>query len=75
MYNLYVMDTCPYCQKVRNSFDENSVDYVVKDISDRANYDALMTLGGIEQVPFLYDDESGIKMYESDDIISYVLNK
>lgn len=75
MYNLYVMDTCPYCQKVKNSFDENSVDYVVKDISDRENYDALMTLGGMEQVPFLYDDESGIKMYESDDIISYVLNK
>lgn len=75
MYNLYVMDSCPYCRKVRMSFDENSVEYVVKDISDRENYDALMALGGMEQVPFLYDDENNVKMYESDDIIKYALSK
>ncbi len=75
MYNLYVMESCPYCQKVRKAFDENSVGYVVKDISDRENYDALISLGGMEQVPFLYDDEKDVKMYESDDIIKYVLNK
>ena len=57
------------------SFDENSVEYVVKDISDRENYDALMALGGMEQVPFLYDDENNVKMYESDDIIKYALSK
>ena len=75
MYNLYVMESCPYCRKVRAAFDENSVSYIVKDISDRENYDALMVLGGMEQVPFLYDDEKDVKMYESDDIINYVLNK
>ena len=75
MYNLYVMKSCPYCQKVRKFFDENSIGYVAKDISDRENYDALISLGGMEQVPFLHDVENGIKMYESDDIIEYAKSK
>ena len=75
MRELFVMESCPYCQKVLKSFDENSVDYTVRDISDRENYEALISLGGKEQVPFLYDEENDVKMYESDDIINYVLSK
>ena len=29
-------------------------------------------IGGKSQVPFLYDKENKIKMYESDDIIEYL---
>ena len=31
----------------------------------------LVEMGGKQQVPFLVDEEQGIFMYESDDIISY----
>ena len=72
MRELFVMENCPYCLKVRKYFDENSVDYTLRDISDRDNYEALISLGGKEQVPFLYDEENDVKLYESDDIIDFV---
>ena len=35
----------------------------------------LLKLGGKAQVPFLDDFENNISMYESDDIIEYVMNR
>jgi glutaredoxin len=52
--------------------EENNISYSKMDISNRENYDALLNLGGMEQVPFLNDTENNVKMYESDDIIKYV---
>lgn len=72
MLELYVMESCPYCKKVMSYLDENNVSYSKMDISNRENYDALLNLGGMEQVPFLNDTENNVKMYESDDIIKYV---
>lgn len=72
MLELYVMESCPYCKKVMSFLDENNISYSKMDISNRENYDALLNLGGMEQVPFLNDTENNVKMYESDDIIKYV---
>ena len=72
MLELYVMESCPYCKKVMSFLEENNVSYSKMDISNRENYDALLNLGGMEQVPFLNDTENNVKMYESDDIIKYV---
>ena len=73
MIELYVMETCPYCNKVRKFFDENGVNYEKKDVSNSKNHQELMEIGGIDQVPFLKDDK--IQMYESDDIIAYAKEK
>lgn len=72
MLELYVMESCPYCKKVMSFLEENNISYSKMDISNRENYDALLNLGGMEQVPFLNDTENNVKMYESDDIIKYV---
>ena len=72
MLELFVMHSCPYCRKVMEYFDSNGVEYVKNDISYQENHERLMKLGGVEQVPFLYDAEKGLKMYESDDIIEYI---
>lgn len=71
MIELYISETCPYCRKVLNYFDEKGIKYVKHDVSQPENFDKLMELGGKYQVPFLYDSENNIKMYESDDIIKY----
>ena len=71
MLELYYSDTCPYCKKVINYFDENNIEYIPKNVSDAKYYDELMTLGKISQVPFLVDNSNGRMMYESDEIISY----
>ena len=71
MFDLYILETCPYCSKVMNYFDENSIKYNKKNIGDKENREQLIKLGGYEQVPFLYDTEKNKGLYESDDIIKY----
>ena len=54
------------------NFDTNGIVYTPINISEQANYEKLLALGHISQVPFLYDTDNNIKMYESDKIIAYV---
>ena len=72
MLELYISESCPFSRKVLNFFDDNHIEYIKKDISESENFEKLMSLGGIHQVPFLYDKDNDVKMYESDDIIDYV---
>ena len=72
MYELYVLDTCPYCHRVMEFFDNNNIKYLKKVVTDEENRDELLRLGGKEQVPFLYEPEKDIKMYESDKIMEFV---
>jgi len=72
MLELYVMETCPFCRKVMKFMEENCVEYIKNDISNPLFRSEMIKLGGKEQVPFLYDTENEITMYESDDIIDYL---
>ena len=72
MLELYILGTCPYCKKVMDFLDENSIEYSKKDISDDVNNSNLIAIGGKEQVPFLYNTETNKGMYESDDIIEFI---
>ena len=72
MIKLYTIELCPYCEKVRNAFAEMGIEY--QEI--RAEYESpereeLIAIGGKGQVPFLMDEDKGVQMYESDDIIAY----
>ncbi len=75
MFDLYILETCPYCRKVMDYFEKNGITYNKKNISDKVNREQLIKLGGYEQVPFLFDSENNKSMYESDDIIKYVQSK
>ncbi|MEE3349988.1 MAG: glutathione S-transferase N-terminal domain-containing protein [Candidatus Gastranaerophilaceae bacterium] len=75
MLDLYYSETCPYCMKVLNYFNSKGIDFNLKDIHISENYDTLMRVGHIPQVPFLIDTSSGHAMYDSDSIISYVESK
>ncbi len=65
MFDLYILETCPYCKKVMRYLDENKIEYNKLDVSDVENYDNLLKIGGKAQVPFIYDSKSNLKMYES----------
>ena len=71
MYELFVSETCPYSIKVMEYFKENDIPYRKKAVSSPEIMEELIRLGGIEQVPFLYNPEDGTRMYESDEIIEY----
>ena len=72
MFNLYILESCPYCKKVMNFLDEKGVQYTKIDIKNKANEEALIKIGGKRQVPFLIDTDRNIQMYESADIIEYL---
>ena len=74
MYELFELERCPYCQKVMSFMDSRDIKYKKHDITDLAEEETLIRLGGKRQVPFLYNKESGLKMYESADIIEYLSN-
>lgn len=72
MLLLFMLEECPYCQKVIKSLTEKNLEYRSLDITNPVNMDELLILGGEQQVPFLVDTENNIKMYESEDIINYL---
>ena len=75
MLDLYYSETCPYCRKVLSYLDENNIEFNRKDVHDTENYDKLMTLGGMAQVPFLVDNDKEKSKCESDVMIDDLKNK
>ncbi len=75
MFDLYISETCPYCRKVIDFFEENNIKYNKRNVIEPENLNMLLKLGGKAQVPFLDDFEKNISMYESDDIIQYAMNR
>ena len=75
MLELFYSDSCPYCRKVINYFNDNNIEFEPKDINERNNYEKLMELGKISQIPFLIDTDTGNMMYDSDKIIDYAERK
>lgn len=63
---------CGYCKKVIKYMDEHDIPYKTIDISEKANEEELIRIGGKKQVPFIIDREKKVEMYESDDIIDYL---
>lgn len=74
MLDLFILETCPYCKKVMNYMRENNIKYHKFDTSNADNALRLLSIGGIDQVPFLYNEDTNDKIYESDLIISYLEN-
>ena len=75
MLELFYSDSCPYCRKVINYFNDNNIEFELKDINERNNYEKLMELGKVSQIPFLIDTDTGNMMYDSDKIIDYAERK
>ncbi len=70
--DLYMFETCPYCQKVMREIQaEGRTDIVFHDIhKEEEDRQTLIHVGGKEQVPCLFID--GVPMYESDDIVAWL---
>ena len=71
---LYELDGCPYCAKVKNKLDELDLDYeshmVPRSHSERTEVEQV---SGQTGVPVLVDEAHGVEsMAESDDIIEYL---
>ncbi|MGN0030336.1 MAG: glutathione S-transferase N-terminal domain-containing protein [Candidatus Gastranaerophilaceae bacterium] len=72
MLDLYVLESCPYSRKVMDFLRDNKIHYHKFDIQNPDNVLRLLTIGGKDQVPFLYNNLTNEKIYESEDIINYL---
>ena len=73
MIELYQKENCPYCKKVREKLNELELDFICRiSKTGTKQRDIMMKLGGQAQVPFLVDQEKGVMMYESGDIVEYL---
>ncbi|MFI5260489.1 MAG: glutathione S-transferase N-terminal domain-containing protein [Candidatus Paceibacteria bacterium] len=72
MLTLYVRTGCPFCHRVLAAAEELGISFDERNIADRAVAEELITRGGKQQVPYLFDAERGVEMYESEDIVAYL---
>jgi glutaredoxin len=70
---LYALDGCPYCDKVHDALTEADLDYETVWVeamhSDR---NEVKRVSGQRGVPVLVDDDHGVTMSESENILEYV---
>ncbi len=70
---LWQFEMSPYCRKVRQTLTAQNLVFRVHNVAKRGRQrDALVALGGKMQVPYLVDPNTGVSMYESDEIVAYL---
>ena len=71
---LYEAEYCPYCRHVREALTELDLDAIIYPIPKKAKRHVarLKKLGGEAKVPFLHDPNTGVKMYDSEAIVTYL---
>lgn len=75
MYILYIEQGCPFGERVMAFMKKNNISAELRD-RDTKNYEQeLIARGGKRQTPYLVDEENGVEMYESADIIAYLKKK
>ncbi|WP_226011621.1 glutathione S-transferase N-terminal domain-containing protein [Halomicrobium salinisoli] len=71
---LYELEGCPYCAKVKTKLDELDLDYESHMVpSSHSERDEVEEVSGQTGVPVLVDEDNGVEgMPESDDIVEYL---
>lgn len=71
---IYEFEGCPFCRKVRDALTELDLEAVIYPCpkGGKVYRPKAIELGGKAQFPYLVDPNTGTRMYESDDIITYL---
>ncbi|PSQ07319.1 NrdH-redoxin [Halobacteriales archaeon QS_6_71_20] len=70
---LYALDGCPWCEKVHDALEEAGVEYETIWTEElHSGRDEVARVSGQRAVPVLVDDERGVTMNESANILEYV---
>ena len=71
---LYTKTGCSFCELVLEKAKRLGIHIDERNISEERNLEELLRRGGKRQVPFLVDEKGGVSMYESSDIIKYLVS-
>jgi glutaredoxin len=70
---LYALDGCPWCEKVHDALEANGIDYETEWVPARhSERNAVKRVSNQRQVPVLVDEERGVTMPESANILEYI---
>ena len=70
---LYALDGCPYCETVHDALADAGVDYETEWVEGlHSTRDEVKLVSGQRAVPVLVDDERGVTMTESENILQFV---
>ncbi|KAL9242225.1 hypothetical protein vseg_016246 [Gypsophila vaccaria] len=73
---IYEYESCPYCRKVREIVSILDLDVLFYPCPKNGpNFrPKVVEMGGKQQFPYMVDPNTRVEMYESDDIIKYLVN-
>ncbi len=74
---LYDFESCPFCRKVRELLSDLDLEVEIRPCpkGGRRFRMAPGRRGGHEQFPFLIDPNTGVEMYESEEILQYLVRQ
>ncbi|XP_031473347.1 uncharacterized protein LOC116245887 isoform X2 [Nymphaea colorata] len=74
---IYEFESCPFCRKVREIVSVLDLDvlYYPCPRNGPTYRPKVIQMGGKSQFPYMVDPNTGVAMYESDDIINYLVGK
>ena len=76
LLEIYEFENCPYCRKVREALSILDLDAMIYPCPKQGpRYrEELIERGGKAQFPYLVDPNTGMEMYESNDIVNYLFS-
>ena len=70
---LYALDGCPFCEDVQRALEEATVPYETRWVEPlHSERNEVKRVSGQRVVPVLVDEERGVTMCESENVIEYV---
>src|SRR6056297_2298712 len=70
---LYRLQACPFCERVVRLLDEYDLDYQSRFVEPmHSDRDVVKRVSGKRTVPVLVDDNTGVTMSESANIVEYL---
>jgi glutathione S-transferase len=74
---LYEAEYCPYCRHVRETLTDLDLDAITYPVPKGGSRfrEQLQQAGGKVRIPFLHDPNTGTRLYESKDIVRYLVEE
>lgn len=72
---LYRLQACPFCERVVRKLNEYELDYRSRFVEPmHSNRDVVKRISGKRTVPTIVDENTGVTMSESANIVEYIEN-
>ncbi|WP_121744330.1 glutaredoxin family protein [Natronorubrum halophilum] len=69
----YRLQACPYCERVARLLDEYDLEYRSRFVEPmHSRRDVVKRVAGVRTVPVIVDDDTGVTMAESANIVRYL---